>query len=311
MPEHSSETRTSGWRPREIVDTHFHLWNLDENYYPWLSDGDRPTLVKNFHLLRKNYLISDYLNDVGDLPVVAGVHVQAEHDHSDPVRETRWLQRLADDPQSRGIPQGIVTYCDLAAPNAEEILAAHCEYANVRGVRQALHRRLGDAPPYDPLEDPRWASNIPLLKKYGLSFDTQLFIHQIAPMIDVIDSNPDISFNLTHSAMLLPLDADGMSEWRRGIKSLAERPNVMIKVSGFGGVDEMWRHEIIDPVIDEIISAFTPSRCMLASNFPVESLTRSYRDVWSFYFEYFASYSDDEKQSVFAATAARVYRLAI
>jgi predicted TIM-barrel fold metal-dependent hydrolase len=86
-----------------IVDAHFHLWDLDENYYPWLSDGGRSTLIKDFSTLRRNYLISDLLHDIGDLNVIAGVHIQAEHDYRDHVRETRWLQRVADSPMSRGI----------------------------------------------------------------------------------------------------------------------------------------------------------------------------------------------------------------
>lgn len=67
---------------RPIVDTHFHLWDLDENYYPWLSDGDRSSLIKDYSLLRKNYLVADLLRDIGELNVVAGVHIQAEHDHT-------------------------------------------------------------------------------------------------------------------------------------------------------------------------------------------------------------------------------------
>ena len=35
---------------------------------------------------------ADYLRDIGRLPVVAGVHIQAEHDYRDHVRETRWLR---------------------------------------------------------------------------------------------------------------------------------------------------------------------------------------------------------------------------
>jgi predicted TIM-barrel fold metal-dependent hydrolase len=46
------------------------------------------------------------LRDVGDLNVIGGVHIQAEHDYRDHVRETRWLQRVADNPASRGIPPG-------------------------------------------------------------------------------------------------------------------------------------------------------------------------------------------------------------
>ena len=140
----------------KTVDAHFHLWDLKENYYPWLCDGDRPSVVRDYSSLRKNYLISDFLQDIGDLEIVASVHIQAEHDPRDHVRETRWLQAVADDPGSRGMPNAIVANADLAAPDAEEVLRKHCEFRNVRGIRQALHRRLEESPSYDPLFDAVW-----------------------------------------------------------------------------------------------------------------------------------------------------------
>src|SRR5215470_1383676 len=127
----------------KIVDAHFHLWNLDENYYPWLSDApSRKSLVGDVSSLRRNYVVSDYLRDVGTLNVVAGVHIQAEHDHRDPVRETRWLERVSADPASRGFPQGIVAEADFTRDDIDTILEQHCAFANTRGIRFALHRRL-------------------------------------------------------------------------------------------------------------------------------------------------------------------------
>src|SRR5262245_63566400 len=117
----------------KLVDAHFHLWDLDENHYPWLMGSGHGTLVKDFSSLRRNYLVADLWRDIGDLNVVAGVHIQAEHDYSDHVRETRWLQRVADDPASRGMPQAIVANADFAAADVEQVLEGHCRFANTRG----------------------------------------------------------------------------------------------------------------------------------------------------------------------------------
>ena len=38
---------------------------------------------------------------------------------------------------------------------------------------------------------------------------------------------------------------------------------------------------------------------MLASNFPVERLAKSYADVWGNYAEYFSAYSDEEQDLLF------------
>jgi predicted TIM-barrel fold metal-dependent hydrolase len=296
---------------RKIIDTHFHLWNLDENYYPWLADGDRPTLVRNFHLLRKNYLVSDLLGDIGDLNVVAGVHVQAEHDHSDVVRETRWLQSVADSAGSRGFPQAIVADADLALPDVEKVLEGHVAYRNTRGIRHVLHRYLDVENPYDPLRNPMWHRNFPLLEKYKLSFDMQLFHRQADDAVRLIRDNPGVQFILTHAAMPIWSDAENMGRWRAALRRYAAFPNVAIKISGFGGHEPDYTAKSIDPVVSEIMSAFGPGRCMLASNFPIDSLAKTYAGIWSIFADCFSSYSGDEQDLIFWRNAARYYRIDI
>jgi predicted TIM-barrel fold metal-dependent hydrolase len=294
----------------KIIDAHFHLWDLDENHYPWLVDESRPSLVQGRAALRHNYLVGDFLRDVGDLDVIAGVHIQAEHDPCDHVRETRWLQRVADRPESRGFPQAIVANADLASADAEAVLEQHASFANVRGIRQALHRRLDEPQPYDPLEDPAWRRQFRLLAKYRLSFDLQLFPRQAPAAIDLVRRNPDVQFVLTHAAMPFLRDPENVALWRRSVRAHSEHPNVAIKLSGFGAFDPHWTARSIDPIVSEIVAAFTPGRCMLASNFPVEGLVKRYAEIWNVFSEYFASYSNVEQEMLYWRNAARIYRIA-
>jgi predicted TIM-barrel fold metal-dependent hydrolase len=295
----------------KIIDTHFHLWDLDANYYPWLNDGDRPSLIKDYSALRRNYLISDLLRDIGTLDVIAGVHIQAEHDPKDHVRETRWLQEVADLPGSRGMPQGIVANADFASADIERILAEHCAFPNIRGIRHALHRRLDEQPPYDPLADPVWTGNFPLLKKYGLSFDMQVFPSQAELAVDLIRRNPDVQFVLTHAAMPFWRDPENIARWHAAIKAYASCPNVAIKLSGFDGFDPTWSAESIDPIVSEVIEAFTPRRCMLGSNFPVEGLVKRYEEIWAVFFDYFSSFAEAEQEMLFWRNAKDIYRLGV
>ena len=294
----------------KIIDAHFHLWDLDENHYPWLVDESRPSLVQGRAALRRNYLATDFLRDVGDVEVVAGVHIQAEHDPRDHVRETRWLQDVATRPESRGFPQAIVANADLASADAEAVLEQHASFANVRGIRQALHRRLDDAEPYDPLEDPAWVRQFPLLARYGLSFDLQLFPRQARAALDLIRRNPYVQFVLTHAAMPFLRDAENVALWARSVHAYAEYPNVAIKLSGFGAFDAHWNARSIDPIVSEVVAAFTPARCMLASNFPVEGLVKPYAEIWNVFIEYFAPYSRAEQEMLFWRNAATLYRIA-
>lgn len=296
-------------RGRKIIDAHFHLWDLDENYYPWLSGENRPTLVKNFEALRKNYPVRDFKKDIDDLNVVAGVHIQAEHDHRDPVRETRWLQQVADDPASSGFPHAIVADADFADDDVERVLEAHCVFRNMRGIRHVLHRTLDATVPYDPLKNPVWYQNFPLLKKFGLSFDMQLFWCQADDAVELIRANPDVQIVLDHAAMPIWADAENMAQWRCALKRYAELPNVAIKISGFGTPYPNWNAESVRPIVSEIMRAFSPMRCMLGSNFPVEGLAKSYGEVWNNYATCFSGYSDAEQDLIFWRNAARIYRI--
>jgi predicted TIM-barrel fold metal-dependent hydrolase len=274
-----------------------------------LCDGDRPTLVRNFQALRRNYLIADFLRDAGELPLIGAVHVQAEHDPKDPVRETRWLQKVADRPAPRGFPQAIIADADFASADIERVLEQHCTFPNMRGIRHALHRRLGATPSYNPLEDPAWTKNFPLLKTFGLSFDMQLFPEQAERAVALIRANPEIQIILTHCGMPFRTDSEGRSRWKESIRAYAALPNVAVKISGFGGYDENWSAKSIDPIISEVVGAFGPQRCMLASNFPVEGLVRRYDEIWRIYDGYFAGYSQDERDGLFWRNAAAIYRL--
>jgi predicted TIM-barrel fold metal-dependent hydrolase len=294
-----------------IIDAHFHLWDLDENSYPWLTDRSRPSLVHGREALRRNYRVADFLRDVGDLNVVAGVHIQAEHDPGDRVRETRWLQHVAAQPAARGFPQAIVADADFASRDVAHVLSQHASFPNVRGIRFALHRRLDGSPPYDPLLDPAWVGNFGLLAEHGLSFDLQLFPTQADAAVELIRRHGDVQFVLTHCAMPFLRDPENVSLWSRSLRAYAEHPNVAIKISGFGAFDPDWNARSIDAIVSEVVAAFGPSRCMLASNFPVEGLVKPYRAIWDTYHEYFAPYSEDERAMLFWRNAARIYRIAL
>ncbi len=89
--------------------------------------------------IQQDYLVGDYLDDVGDLPVTSSVHIQVGADLSDAVAETRWLQSEALR-APLGIPNAIVAFCDLADENADKILDAQAESGNLRGIRQIVGR---------------------------------------------------------------------------------------------------------------------------------------------------------------------------
>ena len=103
-----------------IIDAHHHLWDLSENYYPWLTDRITKRVCGEYSAIRKNYLLEDFKRDSSEVNLIKSIHVQAICD--DPIAESRWLQTIAERPDSGGIPHGFVANVDLSQENAGEIL---------------------------------------------------------------------------------------------------------------------------------------------------------------------------------------------
>jgi predicted TIM-barrel fold metal-dependent hydrolase len=292
-----------------IVDPHHHLWNLRENYYPWLTDRITKRVCGEYSAIRKDYLLEDFFADIGDLPVSKSVHVQAEHDFADPVRETRWLQAIADDPKSRGFPHGIVAYADFCAPDIADILAAHADCANVRGIRQMVHENQLNPDAPDRLNDPAWQRNLGLLNDHGWSFDLQVYPPQARDAVRLTDRHGDIQFILCHTGQPSIQDEAGLARWRAAMRLLAERPNVAIKMSGFGMFDRAFTLDSIRPIILDTIDLFGVERVMFASNFPVDGMARSYASLWQTFSDAVQDFSEDERNLMFRTNAEKYYRI--
>jgi predicted TIM-barrel fold metal-dependent hydrolase len=297
-----------------IIDAHHHLWDLGLNYYPWLSDRIGPRMYGDYSAMRRNYLVEDFRQDIGDLPVVASVHVQAEHDHTDPVRETRWLQAVADAPVSGAVPQAIVAFADLSGPPAPVavLLAEHAQFPHLRGIRQMVHQCLVPAMnlPADYLADEQWRRNLGLLARHRLSFDLQILPPQADSGARLAAEHPYLDFALVHAGQPRDQSPQGLADWTAALRRMAQQPNVCIKLSGFGMFDVNWTTDSLRPLILTAVDCFGPSRCMFGSNFPVDKLMRGYRELWQSYDDITCSFSKEERAAMFHDTAARVYRIA-
>src|SRR5579862_3528365 len=116
----------------QFIDAHHHFQDLTHHCYSWLSDKDAPEKLEgDLALIRRDYLPKDYRSDLDSVDLAKSVHIQHGWDASDPVGETRWLERVVD---SEGLPDAIVFYADLASPDVEATLEAHASCSRVRGV---------------------------------------------------------------------------------------------------------------------------------------------------------------------------------
>jgi len=300
------------------VDAHHHLWDLAANSYPWLTPGAGPPPFANFESLCRDYLVADFRADHARQAIVKSVHVQAEHDEADPVRETAWLQSVADSATSGGFPHAIVAFADLSEHGVEKVLDGHAAHRNLRGIRQMLN--------FDPrpaanasgsplakkknlLADPIFLSQFALLRRYDLSFDLQIFPWQAADAAKLVAAHPDTQFIVNHTLMPFDRSESGLALWSEGLATLARLPNVAIKISGLGMSATGWNGDESRRLVARTLEIFGPDRCLFGSNFPVDRMMIDYDTPWQVFREAIAGYSDAEQRALLCGNAERLYRI--
>ena len=71
-----------------------------------------------------------------------------------------------------------------------------------------------------------------------------------------------MTFVLNHGGSPVERTPEFLDAWRNGIAVIAQRPNLVCKVSGFGLHDNNWTPSTIRPMVFDCIDAFGIDRCM-------------------------------------------------
>lgn len=294
-----------------LIDAHHHLWDLQRNHYPWLSDEPLPNFfMGNYDALKRNFLPDDYRRQAGRHNVLKTVHVEAEWDRNDQVGETRWLTEIS---ARCGMPNAIVAHAWFDTDDAERVLAKQASFPLVRGIRSkpvtaAAPDKMQRGVP-GSMQDPRWLKGFALLGKYGLSWDLRIPPWHLAEAAEVAASFPQIAIALNHTGFPWDRSDEGLSAWRRGMETLARQPNVLVKVSEFGLKDRAWEFESNLQVVRDAIAIFGPERCMFASDAPVSGLRIAFDPLVRAMKRMVAHLSIADQERFFWRNAQRFYRL--
>jgi len=318
-----------------ICDPHHHLWET----YPLSTNDDG------------RYLLPELYEDLNSgHNIVSTVFVECSSNYRKdgpaalrPVGETEFVEAIVRQNKagalgSTDVAAGIVGYADLTlGEQVAPVLEAHLgvSAARFKGIRQACawdpnpdvptYRR----PPQGLMADPGFRDGFAQLGQYGLSFDAWIYHPQIPELVDLSDAFPDIPIILDHiGGALGTYQYAGrrqqlLRSWKQDIAALALRPNVRVKLGGFGmeAYGHGWRGrdkppgsaeiaEAVRPYVEWCIEQFGVHRCMFESNFPVDKVSFSYNIMWNAYKRLAAGYSDDERAALFHDTAVESYQLA-
>ena len=311
-----------------ICDPHHHLWD---------KPGDR-------------YMIDEVTADMGSgHNVVQTLFVEVDSmyrasgsDAMRPVGEVEWARGIGAQSDSGiygpiKIAAGIVAYANLnLGAEVRPVLEAMDSGSSGR-FRSVRHTCSWDD--HEPLRSHRsgwpgmmaeakFLAGIGVLFDMGHAFDALVYHPQLAELAGLVDAFPNNVFVLNHIGRPLGVGPyaghrDEVFEvWKKDMTTLAERPNVVVKVGGLGNrvsgfgwdtrptpPDSVELAEATAPYYMHTIEAFGPERCMFESNFPVDKNSYSYTAIWNSFKRLTEDFSASEKAWLFHDTAAKAYRL--
>jgi predicted TIM-barrel fold metal-dependent hydrolase len=291
---------------RKIVDVHLHLYDHTQNRHEFLESEDKMfrALVGDYSSLPRTYLVDDYLADASDVEI-EGL-VWNEFLSTDPVKEVRWAQSLAE---KLPVSVALVGLVDLLGPDLGKTLDIYSQCSKVVAVRQHMGwddqnplRRF--APRGDLLIDPRLFLGLKTLAQYRFKCSLEVFAPQLKDLRAVVEKNPDISFWIPVIGWPLDLSKAGFPRWKQDMQALSALPNVRVTVSALEcvfGID--WAVADATPWIETLLDVFGVGRIMFGSHRPLCKLSRSFPDPYRAYERFVARLSTSEQDAVFRKNA--------
>jgi len=173
-----------------------------------------------------------------------------------------------------------------------------------RSTRISLRRRRSAAFEIEkPAFDRPFVRGLRELAKRDLLLEVAAHPHQLDELTAVADRVPDLTIVLEHAGRPAAVN---YGEWSRGIASLAQRDNVICKLSGLGLGDKTWDRIAIADRVARCIDAFGPERSMFGSNWPIDGLFTDYHTAVE---DIRSGLPAADVQQVFVETARKVYKL--
>lgn len=293
-----------------IVDAHHHFWEIGLGRQPWLRPGVViPFRYGDYSSIKRDYLPADLRRDAEGLNLVGTVSMETEWELDDPIGEMEYTERIAD---TYGWPNAIVAHAVLRDPDVERVLASHAERRRVVAVRnkpgQSASPSQAESHP-TLMRDPQWLAGYALLARYSLEFELQTAWWHLHEAGELADRFPETSITINHTGLPSDRSREGIEGWAAALKQVATRPNVLLKISGIGLPETPWTVENNREIVVRAAEAFGTDRIMFASNFPVDSVTGTYGQIFGGFLEITADWSPDEQRAAFYANAVRHYRI--
>lgn len=277
-----------------LIDTHQHLIYPDNFDYPWI--GDVPALQKPFTL-------EDYAELTKDAGIEAALFMEVDVAESDSAKEAKFFAEQAE--------SGKYTLTGVIASGRPENDDFEGYLDSITSDRLKAVRRVLHVVDDSVSQGATFRQNIKLLGERSLPFDLCILPPQHTVGMELVDACPNTQFVLDHCGNPNISDPSAFDAWHKTMKQLAERENVIGKLSGIvvtGPAGEV----TIDharPYLDATLEAFGSDRVCWGSDWPVCTLTSSLPEWVVIFREWLGQFSSDEQAAIGNGNARRIYKI--
>jgi L-fuconolactonase len=272
------------------IDAHQHFWQFDPIRDAWISE--------EMGVIRRDFMPEDLQPILQSADIQGCIAVQADQSET----ETHFLLDLA---QKNDFIQGVVGWVDLRSPKLEARLEYFSQFPVLKGFRHILQ---GEKPEF--MLQKNFIRGIKLLKKYNFRYDVLVFPHHLPAVKEFLQLFDNQPFIIDHLAK--PYIKKGEIEaWAKDIKEIAQFENVYCKISGMV-TEADWQHwqaQDFKPYLDLVTEAFGNQRLIYGSDWPVCLLAANYTQQLNILKDYFADFSEAEKNQIFGGNAVDFYNL--
>lgn len=305
-----------------VVDTHVHNANLT------LMGDSFYTFPTSFPDLATSWFMPDFAAEVADVTAISVdrvvlMELEKVNNTFDAGRaEAAFYQATADgcrvDPASCGGAQvaGFVASAPLEqdTDSVREYLAdLRASFPQLVGIREGLW--LSDSAFF---ADPGFRAGLATLAEFDLAFDLLVEKEQLQDTAALAAAVPNVVMNVNHLGYpnISDPDPDHFASWAADLQSLAQQPNVFLKLSGLPQCygQPGWSAGAFTPYIKTVLDAFGAQRVNFAGNWfvlvddewegdyggMVDAALQSFSDL---------SVSQTDLEWIFSKTAEEIYGL--
>ncbi|WP_119329309.1 amidohydrolase family protein [Cysteiniphilum halobium] len=244
----------------QIIDTHVHFWDLNQNINSWVLKQSNEGLKQNF--------LPQSLQQKMCYKLYGAVHIEAHDSCIDTEVEIKWLMKVAQKCPELQIKH--IAYVDMTLARKQFIakLDKLKQYPQVVGIRHILAYE--KAVDYSPeLQDlsmhPNLLTNLQILADYGFIFDCQAYPQQLLNLAPYLKAS-QIKTAIEHCGLPLWDHNDQRMLWQQSMQVLSEIESVSLKLSGLQMLGQTENNKAI---VEYAIDCFGYQRVMYASNNPV------------------------------------------